>query len=283
MRTEIARKSQSECIVEAGTELLSSEAQHEAVVDPLADNPKGRHRRCNITVVDLGVPNPLCFVAGSILRSAPTCIAPVDFNPAENPQRIDPAPWATPRSADSDLARSLIHRRVFERHIDRHDLRYQTASELGPDAASLASRVPCAKEKRGGRNYQQRRCVAHRSLREALADFALHEWLFAIEAVAQDRIVDTMRRIQRSNLCNAFETCIPEVHDDVRDRQVFVDRLQQAFFQPIGLELYAVDKDTPYLRAAEASPLENMHRRRVVAALTWVGGWKYLVALPPTD
>src|SRR5581483_7275173 len=161
------------------------------------------------------------------------------------------------------------------------DFRYQAARELGAEATALAGRMPGAEQQRRRRCCEQGARILRLGPGQAHAEFALHEWVLAVEAVAQDGVVHAVRRVERGDLGDAGKLRLAEIDGDVRQG----DRLlayggEQRLLEPVGLALHAVDEHAPSLAAVDAPALEHM-AGALAAPLFGISRRENLVPLAP--
>src|SRR5690606_16996942 len=97
------------------------EAQYKAVLNMVASEAKRLNRRSDIPVVDLGVLDLLCILAGGCFCRAPAALALENFYFSEHPQRIDSTTSTPARRLNFDFTGSLVHNHVFDGNINCHD------------------------------------------------------------------------------------------------------------------------------------------------------------------
>ena len=229
----------------------------------------------------------------------------VYFDVLLNAQRIDPTP-GTPASRTrlqitstgprnlidqnlrtivqpdpSDLALALI-RDSLDRGINTHDLRHERTRELGTQPAAFALAVPGSEQKRRRREFQQRGGVGRLRRRQTSARRALHEGLAVHEAVAQDGIVDAVRRVEGRDPLQRIEARGPKIDRHVGDPDLApLGHRQQRLFQSVRLALHAVDEHAPDIAAVDAPPLEHVPGRYALSGAR-IGRREELVP-GPTD
>lgn len=118
----------------------------------------------------------------------------------------------------------------------------------------------------------------HRCLANAPANFALAEHHPIEQRIAQYRVVDPVRRLERTYLGDSIEATRGKIYHQPRQSDVARrGRQQQCLLEAICLGLHTVDKNADNLLPIDAAPLEDMPRC-CVAAFARVGGRKNLVA-----
>src|SRR5207237_5759821 len=99
------------------------------------------------------------------------------------------------------------------------------------------------------------------------------------KAISEDRVVDSMGRVERGDLGKALQALAGKVNRDVRKpNRAIAGRGEEHLFQPIGLALHAIDQYAPDLGAVDSPPLEYMPGTRA-ASIVGVGRREDLVPL----
>ena len=226
-------------------------------------NTERLNRGGDVAVVDLGRTHLLRARSRFLLIGAPTRPALEHVHLPENAQRIDAASGALSRRPRFHLAGARVPDFV-DRGIDTHDLRHERTRELRAQPAALALAVPGAEQQRRRRELQQRGGVGRLRRRQTPARRALHEGFVAHEAVAQDGVVDAVRRVEGRDALQRIEAGGPKVDRHVRDPDLTaLGSRQQRFFQSVRLALNAVDEHAPDVAAVDAPPLEHVPGRCV--------------------
>src|SRR5207253_2341587 len=95
---------------------------------------------------------------------------------------------------------------------------------------------------------------------------AFHKRLSLEEAVSEDRVIDSMRRIERGDFGKALQVLTGKVNRDVRKpNRAIPGRGEEHLFQPIGLALHAIDQHAPDLGTVDSPPLKYMPGTRAAS------------------